>query len=108
MRKQGQMNGWRSELYPVVTAFDQAPLCLIERAAAPYFGIKAYGVHVNGFTLAPAGMHVWVARRSLTKPTWPGKLDHIVAGGQVWLALPYSLCCSLWYLMVLSLTSHAS
>ncbi len=25
---------------------------------------------------------LWVARRSRTKSTWPGKLDHIVAGGQ--------------------------
>jgi hypothetical protein len=26
---------------------------------------------------------LWVARRAATKQTWPGKLDHIVAGGQV-------------------------
>ena len=25
---------------------------------------------------------MWVARRSLDKPTWPGMLDHLVAGGQ--------------------------
>jgi len=45
------------------------------------------GVHVNGYVLRPDGtMALWVARRSSTKPTWPGKLDHIVAGGQ-----PYGL-----------------
>jgi hypothetical protein len=27
-------------------------------------------------------LHIWVARRSRFKPTGPGKLDHLVAGGQ--------------------------
>lgn len=26
---------------------------------------------------------IWIARRSKTKPNWPGMLDHVVAGGQV-------------------------
>jgi hypothetical protein len=42
------------------------------------------GVHMNGYvTLPDGGKELWVARRSRAKPTWPGKLDHIVAGGQV-------------------------
>lgn len=49
--------------------------------------ISFSGVHVNGFvTLADGTKELWVARRSAVKPTWPGKLDHIVAGGQ-----PYGL-----------------
>jgi len=44
---------------------------------------QAYGVHINGFVETDAGLELWVARRSKDKPTWPGKLDHIVAGGQV-------------------------
>jgi len=40
-------------------------------------------VHINGFVETDAGLELWVARRSKDKPTWPGKLDHIVAGGQV-------------------------
>lgn len=44
----GLLTGWRDELYPVTPAFDAEPLLLIERAAAPYFGIRAYGVHING------------------------------------------------------------
>ncbi len=56
----------------------------IERAAATQFGVKAYGVHVNGYVESPSrGLCLWVARRSRDKPTWPGKLDHIAAGGQV-------------------------
>ena len=54
----------------------------MERAAAVYLGIKAYGVHINGFTQTQQGEEMWVATRSLKKPTWPGKLDHMVAGGQ--------------------------
>ena len=60
--------------------------CRAARAAAVYLGIKAYGVHINGFTDTQHGEEMWVATRSLKKPTWPGKLDHIVAGGQ---ARPY-------------------
>jgi isopentenyldiphosphate isomerase len=38
----------------------------------------------TGYVVAPDGTKkLWVARRSRTKQTWPGKLDHIVAGGQV-------------------------
>lgn len=41
------------------------------------------GVHLNGFVCLPGGSReLWVARRSASKPTWPGKLDHIAAGGQ--------------------------
>jgi hypothetical protein len=83
-KKHGLLTGWRNELYPVTPAFDAKPLLLIERAAAPYFGIRAYGVHVNGYVVRADGSKaLWVARRSPSKQTWPGKLDHIVAGGQV-------------------------
>ncbi|KAK9827627.1 hypothetical protein WJX81_000466 [Elliptochloris bilobata] len=82
LRDKGLVSGWRDELYPVAAAFDAPPHCLIERAAAPHFGIKAYGVHINGYVETPSGLELWVARRSRSKATWPGKLDHIVAGGQ--------------------------
>lgn len=40
---QGLIDGWRDELYPAVQSFHDEPAFLIERAAAPHFGIKAYG-----------------------------------------------------------------
>ena len=40
---QGHVEGWRNELYPAIQAFHDEPAFLIERAAAPHFGIKAYG-----------------------------------------------------------------
>lgn len=84
LRAQGMFSGWRDELYPVTAAFDKPPALLLERAAAPYFGIRAYGIHINGYVETAAGTKMlWVARRSKSKPTWPGMLDHIVAGGQV-------------------------
>ena len=68
----------------------QPALFNISRGAANVFGIFSYGIHVNGFTWLPdkeqpeaLRLHMWVARRSREKPTWPGRLDHIVAGGQV-------------------------
>ena len=59
---------------------------LMERAAFPHFGLKGYGVHVNGYVLTPEGPQLWVAIRSPSKQTWPGAYDHIAAG-----ALPYDL-----------------
>lgn len=43
LRSEGLIDGWRNELYPAVQAFHDEPAFLIERAAAPHFGIKAYG-----------------------------------------------------------------
>jgi len=42
-------------------------------------GTVQYGVHVNGYYTDDSGkISMWVARRSPTKQTWPGKLDQIV------------------------------
>jgi 8-oxo-dGTP pyrophosphatase MutT (NUDIX family) len=83
LRDAGIISGWRNEMYPVLTSFYAQPSLLLERAAAPLFGIKAYGIHVNGYIVTEDGTkELWVARRAATKPTWPGRLDHIVAGGQ--------------------------
>ena len=83
LRDDGVLTGWRNELYPVVDSFGSAPAFLVERAVAARLGVRAFGVHVNGFVELPDGTKkLWVARRSKAKPTWPGMLDHIVAGGQ--------------------------
>jgi len=82
LRDAGVITGWRDELFPVNESYGDPPVMLVERAAASLLGIRAYGVHVNGFVTAPDGtLRLWVARRSMSKPTWPGKLDHLVAGG---------------------------
>uniref|UniRef100_A0A672K1S8 Nudix hydrolase 20, chloroplastic-like n=1 Tax=Sinocyclocheilus grahami TaxID=75366 RepID=A0A672K1S8_SINGR len=58
------------------------PLMYMERAATSLFGVKRYGVHVNGYTRDSSGnLNMWLARRSLTKQTYPGRLDNMAAGG---------------------------
>ena len=82
LRDDGLVRGWRDEPYPVVSQWGEAPLLQMERAAVPLFGVRAFGVHLNGYVMGPEGMEMWVGRRSMSKPTGPGKLDHIAAGGQ--------------------------
>ena len=57
----------------------------LERAAMIYFGIPSFGVHVNGFVRDPVTKRaaaVWIAKRSMSKATYPGLLDQMVAGAQ--------------------------
>jgi isopentenyldiphosphate isomerase len=78
----GVIEGWRDEAYPVTVGWGVPPLMLIERAAAPHLGVRAYGVHMNGFVRDGERLSMWVARRAYDKPTFPGMLDNMVAGGQ--------------------------
>ena len=89
LRRMGLINGWRDELLPVTDSFSNNPAFLIERAAIHLFGMKAYGIHVNGIvrdTTTGNVTKLWVGKRSSTKATFPGMFDHIVAGG-----LPYGI-----------------
>lgn len=82
LAEQGHFSRWRDEPYAVVTAPGTPPYLHMERAAVARFGILGTGVHLNGFVRAPDGLHMWVGRRSPHRPTEPGKLDQLVAGGQ--------------------------
>lgn len=73
--------GWRNELYPVYGDLNQPDniAFVMERAATPLFGISTFGVHLNAYTKDEEGnIFMWVARRALTKPTYPGLLDNCV------------------------------
>ncbi|MEI8393646.1 MAG: DUF4743 domain-containing protein [Rhodospirillaceae bacterium] len=72
----------RGELYPVLTAWGMPPLLLIDRGAVSYFGIAAFGLHVNGFVCHPDGLHLWIGVRARDRSVAPGKLDNLIAGGQ--------------------------
>ena len=78
----GLIPGWRDEAYPVGPSFAAPQLFQMERAAVPLFGVRAYGVHLNGFVGRGDAIDMWIGRRSLDKSVAPGKLDQIVAGGQ--------------------------
>jgi isopentenyldiphosphate isomerase len=78
----GHIPKLRGELYRVAAAFGDAPLFAIDRAAVPPFGIRAYGVHVNGFQRSKDGaIHMWIGRRGASQILCPGMLDNMVAGG---------------------------
>lgn len=82
LREAGRLPAWRGERYAVVRAWGAAEAMQVERAAVPWLGVRAFGVHVNGWVRGARGPLLWVARRSRHKPSHPGKLDHLVAGGQ--------------------------
>jgi isopentenyldiphosphate isomerase len=79
--QQQKIKSWVAEQYDVCDYFGSKVLFTIERAAATLFGIQKQGVHVNAYVVKEAEYYIWVAKRAMDKPTWPGKLDHLVAGG---------------------------
>jgi 8-oxo-dGTP pyrophosphatase MutT (NUDIX family) len=74
------------EMYAANDGHLEKPLLLIDRAIAPYFGIRSYGQHLNGFVRTNDGMKLWIARRAKDRANYPGCLDNFVAGG-----LPHGL-----------------
>jgi len=85
LREQGLVPGWRGELYPVHhggTAFEGESFFDMERAASTLFGIRTYGVNLHGYLRQDDQLSLWIARRSQSKETSPGKLDIVVGGGQ--------------------------
>ncbi len=81
-RLQPLLSGWYHELYPVSSSFQTPPLMLLERAAVSLFGVLSYGIHLNGYSYQDGHLHMWVARRSYDRTTYPGRLDNLVAGGK--------------------------
>ena len=64
LKEKGIVRGWRNEFYDVSPRWLTEAHCKIERAAAPIFGTKSYGVHINGFVEDKGqGAKLWVAKR---------------------------------------------
>lgn len=77
----------RSELYAVKNKWADTPIAAVNRGAVAVFGMKSYGVHINGWRRrTDDGIDLWIGRRAMDKSVAPGKLDNMVAGGQ-----PYGL-----------------
>ncbi|KAG0592051.1 hypothetical protein KC19_1G220800, partial [Ceratodon purpureus] len=74
---------WRNELCPVVTRFDGHRYFSIERAALPFFGIKCYCLHMNGFVKKNGKDWLWISKRSKKKKSFTGVMDNMVAAAQV-------------------------
>jgi hypothetical protein len=72
----------RGEFYAVAPGFMTAPLAQLDRGVVPSFGVRAYGVHVNGFVRRADGqLDMWIGRRAPTQKLCPNMLDNMVAGG---------------------------
>jgi 8-oxo-dGTP pyrophosphatase MutT (NUDIX family) len=72
---------WRNETFDVASRWGAPPAFRLDRGAVPFFGTRAYGVHLNGFRREGDTLFLWVGRRSPDKRVAPNKLDNIVAGG---------------------------
>ena len=82
LAEDGVIGNWRDEPYPVGMRWNGPHKFQIERSAAPFFGTRAWGVHVNGFTIGDDGPEMWIGIRADDRPVCPGQLDNMVAGGQ--------------------------
>ena len=72
LRERGQFGKlWREEAYPVTWAFTDPPLMAMERAAVPWFGVRAFGPHMTGYVRRKDGLHIWVPRRSYDEADLP-------------------------------------
>jgi 8-oxo-dGTP pyrophosphatase MutT (NUDIX family) len=77
---------YMGEPYAVTPGGRESALCVVDRAAAAYFGVRSFGQHLNGFVRRPDGLHMWIGRRANDRLLFPGALDNMVAGG-----LPHTL-----------------
>lgn len=80
------LNKEKKELYAVGDTFEEDPVALADRCLMPVLGFKAYGIHCNAYVMDKGEIKLWTARRAASASVDPGKLDHLVAGGQ-----PYGL-----------------
>jgi len=83
LRAQGLILAWRDEPFAIFDPATGARLGAMERAAARFWGTLTLGAHANGYVADAQGRptHLWIAQRSMTKATDPGKHDNLVGGG---------------------------
>jgi Domain of unknown function (DUF4743)/NUDIX domain len=72
---------WRNETFDVAPRWGASAVFRLDRGAVPFFGTRAYGVHLNGYVWESGTLQLWVGRRSPDKRVAPDKLDNLVAGG---------------------------
>jgi len=71
----------RNETFEVAPRWGAPPVFRLDRGAVPFFGTRAYGVHLNGYRREGDELYLWVGRRAPDKRVAPNKLDNLVAGG---------------------------
>ena len=78
---EGRVPKWRNETFDAASRWGSPPVFRLDRGAVPFFGTRAYGVHLNGYVRRGDALCLWVGRRSPSKQVAPNKLDNLVAGG---------------------------
>lgn len=78
---EGRIPKTRSETFDVAVRWGAPPVFRLDRGAVPFFGTRAYGVHLNGWRRDGGQLRLWIGRRAPNKSVAPNKLDNIVAGG---------------------------
>jgi 8-oxo-dGTP pyrophosphatase MutT (NUDIX family) len=78
---EGVLPRWRNEFFTVAPRWGAPAHFRLDRGAVPFFGTRAYGVHLNGFRRDGGALRLWIGRRAANKQVAPGKLDNLVAGG---------------------------
>src|SRR5260370_4768744 len=71
----------RNETFDVAPRWGAPVVFRLDRGAVPFFGTRAYGVHLNGYRRDESTLDLWVGRRASDKRVAPAKLDNLVAGG---------------------------
>jgi 8-oxo-dGTP pyrophosphatase MutT (NUDIX family) len=77
----GKVAKWRNECFDVAERWGAPPLFMLDRGAVSFFGVRAYGVHLNGYRRDGGALRLWIGRRAPDKKVSPDKLDNLVAGG---------------------------
>ena len=80
--EEGLLWSWVGEPFPVKASVTDPTRFVMERTLTAPLGCLTFGVHLNGYIRTRNGIELWVAKRSQHKPTFPGKLDNMVGGGQ--------------------------
>ncbi len=78
---EGLIAKWRDEVFAITPRWGEAPLFTLDRGAVSFFGVRAHGVHMNGYRRIRDRTWLWIGRRNPLKLVAPGKLDNLVAGG---------------------------
>lgn len=83
LRDDGMIVAWRDEPFMLFDTSGRSLGVTIERAATRFWGTLTWGAHCNGYVADAQGQPaaLWIARRALTKPTDPGRLDNLIGGG---------------------------
>jgi 8-oxo-dGTP pyrophosphatase MutT (NUDIX family) len=77
----GLVPKWRNEFFAIGTRWATPPLFKLDRGAVAFFGVRAYGVHLNGYLRGREPLRLWIGRRAPDKKVAPNRLDNLVAGG---------------------------